>query len=76
MVFPEDKRCLELDDQYMFGSDCLVAPVTEYGARERKVYLPEGIWRAENNGDLTESSGEYVMVSAPLNYMPVFWKEK
>ncbi len=76
LVFPEDKRCLELDDQYMFGSDCLVAPVTEYGARERKVYLPEGIWRAENNGDLTESSGEYVMVSAPLNYMPVFWKEK
>ena len=32
-------RC---SDQYMFGPDVLVAPVTALGARERDVYLPEG----------------------------------
>lgn len=75
LMFPEDKECLELEDQYMFGSDCLVAPVTEYGARERRVYLPAGVWEAADSGDMTESSGEYVMVSAPLSYMPVFWRK-
>ena len=31
-----------VDDAYMFGPDLLVAPVADYGARERHVYLPAG----------------------------------
>lgn len=42
--FPEDKNCLGIEDQYMFGEDILVAPLFEDNAREREVYLPEGKW--------------------------------
>ena len=68
--FPDDMTCYETDDQYMFGSDYLVAPVTEYGARERRVYLPEGTWKY--NGGIISSKGEYITADAPLDVMPVF----
>jgi alpha-D-xyloside xylohydrolase len=41
MDFPEDKRVLNIDDQFMFGPSLLVNPVTEYKARSRRVYLPK-----------------------------------
>ena len=43
--FPEDKKAWEVEDEYMFGPDVLVAPVLYEGIREREVYLPEGNWR-------------------------------
>ena len=42
MDFAADKRSWGIDDEYLFGPAFLVAPVTEYKARERKVYLPGG----------------------------------
>ncbi|MCD7776598.1 MAG: family 31 glucosidase [Firmicutes bacterium] len=72
LEFPEDEVCRTLGDQYMFGHDYLVAPVTDYGARERRVYLPAGSWQCTAGGEVTASRGEYVTVPAPLDYMPVF----
>ena len=76
LEFPNDKNAWELSDQYMFGSDYLVAPVTEYGARERSVYLPEGKWEAMDGGGVIESRGETVVASAPLDYTPVYKRIK
>ena len=42
MDFAADKRAWGIDDEYLFGPAFLVAPVTEYKARSRKVYLPAG----------------------------------
>ena len=42
--FPEDSKCWELQDQYMFGSDYLVAPIFHLNQFEREVYLPAGKW--------------------------------
>lgn len=42
--FPSDERCYSLDDQYMFGSDILFAPIVNQGQTVRSVYLPEGEW--------------------------------
>ena len=43
IAFPGDARCWEIDDQYMFGGDILVAPVLRAGETERGVYLPTGV---------------------------------
>ena len=42
MDFTNDKKTLSSGDEFMFGDALLVCPVYEYGARSRKVYLPEG----------------------------------
>ncbi|HKP14160.1 MAG TPA: TIM-barrel domain-containing protein [Blastocatellia bacterium] len=41
--YPDDPTSWLIDDQYMFGSDLLVAPLVEAG-NSRKVYLPPGSW--------------------------------
>jgi len=43
LEFPDEAPAWEVADEFMFGPDILVAPVTEQGARERDVYLPEGL---------------------------------
>ena len=71
--FPDDEKCWELPEQYMFGSDYLVAPVLEPGARERSVYLPKGQWESISDKKIY-SGGQTVTVPAPLDVMPVFKK--
>ena len=73
--YPDDPVCWTIPDEYMFGPDYLVAPVTEYKARSRKVYLPQGDWEACDSGAVIHSKGEYIEAEAPLDYMPVFKKQ-
>ncbi len=44
LEFPDDRLTWNLEDQFMVGSDLLVAPVLQEGAREREIYLPKGEW--------------------------------
>ena len=69
--FPEDAKCWQIKDQYMFGGKYLVAPVLEYGARERDVYLPKGRWENIHTGEVLEGE-RTVTVAAPLDQIPVF----
>ena len=69
--FPEDEKCWELQDQYMFGGKYLVAPVLQLGQFRREVYLPAGSWKLTSTGEVFQG-GQTVTVDAPLEYMPVF----
>jgi alpha-D-xyloside xylohydrolase len=42
--FPDDPTSWVIDDEYMFGSDMLVAPLVENNRYHRDVYLPPGKW--------------------------------
>lgn len=42
--FTDDPETYSIDDQYLFCSDLLVAPMTEQET-SRKVYIPSGNWR-------------------------------
>ena len=42
--FPEDAGSWTVEDEYLFGSQILVAPLVEAGATGRDVYLPPGQW--------------------------------
>ncbi len=40
----DDPSAVARGDEYLWGRDILVAPVTEKGATSRRVYLPRGTW--------------------------------
>jgi alpha-D-xyloside xylohydrolase len=42
--YPGDAGSWLVDDEYLFGSDILVAPLFEAGTTGRDVYLPPGQW--------------------------------
>ena len=74
--FPKDPQTWDIDDQFMFGPDYLVAPVLEYGARARKVYLPAGsTWRDAWRGEV-QQGGQWLEVAAPLDQIPVFTRSE
>lgn len=73
--FPEDKACWDAKEQYMFGSDMLIAPVAYEEMYSRKVYLPKGVtWTNMHTGEAYEG-GQTVVADAPLEVIPVFLKD-
>jgi alpha-D-xyloside xylohydrolase len=69
--FPDDEKCWDIDDQYMFGDQYLVAPIIQLNSFEREVYLPAGKWILTSD-DTAYEGGQSVIVKAPIDYMPVF----
>ncbi len=73
--FPEQEDCWHLQEQYMFGSDLLVAPVMYKNMTKCPVYLPQGCrWIHLHNQKIYES-GQTIFVDTPLDIIPVFIKE-
>ena len=74
MDFPNDRKVLDVDDQYLFGPSLLVCPVYTYKARTRTVYFPAGTgWYNLYTGTFTKG-GQFVTVEAPADRMPVYVK--
>ena len=70
LEYQDDPNTRDLDLEYMFGSDFLVAPILSRG-NTRKVYLPAGEWfdywtKSELAG------GRWIDVEAPLDKLPLF----
>jgi alpha-D-xyloside xylohydrolase len=72
MDFPDDKAAWNLRDQYLFGKAFLVAPVTQYKARTRPVYLPAGADWYDFASGRKHSGGQSIQAEAPLARMPLF----
>lgn len=69
--FPEDSTCWEIEDQYLYGRDILVAPVLSANSKSRKVYLPEGEW-VEYETKKVYSGKQWITVKTPIEEIPVF----
>jgi alpha-D-xyloside xylohydrolase len=73
--FKEDDRCWEIENQYMFGPDILVAPILYAGQTEREVYLPKGaVWKNAWSSEKI-NGGTAITVAAPLDQIPLFLKD-
>lgn len=73
-MYPNDPICWEVEDEYFYGSDLLVAPIMYAGQTVRKVYLPKGEhWIMQETGKEYEG-GKYYEVDAPIDMIPVFRK--
>jgi alpha-D-xyloside xylohydrolase len=70
--FTGDPKTAEVEDQFLFGPDLLVAPITRYEARSREVYLPIGTeWTDAWTGKKLPG-GQTIEADAPVERIPVY----
>ncbi len=73
--FPQDEKCWDITDEYLFGGDVLVAPIVQPKATSRAVYLPKGAkWVHAGSGKEYEG-GQTVEVEAPIDTLPIFLRD-
>ena len=60
--FPHDAGAWLVEDEYMYGSQILVAPLLESGTG-RSVYLPKGKWIDYQNGKVYEGGYQHISVA-------------
>jgi alpha-D-xyloside xylohydrolase len=72
MDFPADRAVRGIDDQYLFGRAFLVAPVTQFKARSRQVYLPAGASWYDFYSGRSYAGGRSIATAAPYERMPLF----
>ncbi|MBE9502290.1 MAG: glycoside hydrolase family 31 protein [Dehalococcoidia bacterium] len=73
--FPADEGCVSVDDEFLFGSDILVAPVLHYEARKRGVYLPAGTNWTDAWTDEKIDGGQWIEAEAPLERIPLYLRK-
>lgn len=69
--YPDDAAAWDVEDEYLFGPDVLVAPVLEAGAQERSVYLPAGENWLDVQSGVVYQGGQRIEMDAPLERIPV-----
>ncbi len=72
MDFADDRKVLDINDQYLLGPSLMVAPVHEYRARSRGVYFPAGADWYDLYTGRKQAGGREVTVEAPLDRIPVY----
>ena len=60
--FPHDAGAWLVEDEYMYGSQILVAPLLESGT-DRSVYLPKGKWIDYQDGKVYEGGYQHISVA-------------
>jgi alpha-D-xyloside xylohydrolase len=69
----DDTVCWNIDDQYYFGDNIIVAPVLN-STGIRDVYLPEGSWTDLWTGEVIKGSRMLKKVKSDLSRIPIYAK--
>jgi len=71
--FPRDANCLSLDEQFLWGSNLLIAPVIYENHQHKNVYLPSlnERWFNYYSGEEQLQLG-FINVTANYDYLPLF----
>jgi alpha-D-xyloside xylohydrolase len=73
--FQNDEKVWDINDEYLYGPDILVAPIIYEGATSREVYLPKGSdWTDAHTGKIY-NGGQTIVVEAPIEVIPVFLRD-
>lgn len=73
LSFPDQPALATIDDQYMFGTDLLVAPVMDEGD-SRRVTFPAGTWTNLWTRKRVKG-GQTLLVDAPPGQIPVYVRQ-
>jgi alpha-D-xyloside xylohydrolase len=72
MDFGDDINALDVGDQFLFGPEIMVSPVTEAHAATRSVYLPgRGDWYDFWTGKRM-AGGQRIEAASPIETLPLF----
>jgi alpha-D-xyloside xylohydrolase len=73
--FADDPETAEAGDQFLFGPDLLVAPITRYEMRSRDVYLPMGAEWTDAWTGKTLPGGQTIEADAPMERIPLYVRD-
>jgi alpha-glucosidase len=71
LEYPDDWSAVDKNDEYLFGDDLLVAPVTKDDDMSRQVYLPRGAWY-DYWTDHRYTGPINIEAAAPMERIPLF----
>lgn len=74
--WPEESKAYQFEDEFMFGSDILVAPIYEpaqNGISTRSIWLPKGLWWDVSQKTLTQGDRTF-RANFTLDQFPVYYK--
>jgi alpha-glucosidase len=73
LEYQDDPNTYDIADQYLFGDNIMVCPVTVKGAQTRTIYLPAGVWFDYWTGKKYNGK-QYIHVLTPADQLPLFVK--
>jgi len=71
-IAPNDLYALECETQFLVGDNYLVAPISDEGATERDIYLPQGTWEDELRGDSVKGGVWLKNYKVGIDQVPTF----
>lgn len=74
LEYPDDKHTFNLSDQFIIGSNVIVAPILKPDTYHRVVYLPKGNWMNYWTEEILEG-GKHHLIQADLETLPIFVKK-
>lgn len=70
--FDADPKVAAINDEFLFGPDFLIAPITSFETRSREVYLPAGTdWIDAWTGE-KKQGGQTIKADAPIEHIPIY----
>ncbi|SEN64497.1 Alpha-glucosidase, glycosyl hydrolase family GH31 [Mucilaginibacter gossypiicola] len=73
LEYQDDPNTYNIADQYLFGDNMMVCPVTVKGAQTRTIYLPKGVWFDYWTGE-KYTGKQYIHILTPADHLPIFVK--
>ncbi len=68
---PENQQLANINDEFLWGKDVLVAPILEENKTTKEVIFPSGKWYDYRNNNYYEGNQSYT-VEAPIGDLPLF----
>jgi len=72
--YQNDSKTFNITDQFLFGEDILIAPITRPKTETRMIYLPVGVWYDYFTGEKYQGE-KHIIKDAKLDELPIFVKE-
>lgn len=72
--YSDDNMVHEINDEFLVGTNILVAPIVEQGKRARAIYLPKDKWIDYWTKEELEG-GRTILKEAPLDVCPIYIKK-